>query len=123
MPTGVEVVEGVEDDREAGKEGDVKRFDIGMMGHEVDQRVKPLGGIAGHDGLGLFDVLVAEEELSVEVGEVDGVEVDDVYFAEAALDESLEQFAADAAGADEENAGLERECISKTSVYTELDER
>jgi hypothetical protein len=53
-------------------------------------------------------MFVSEEELAVEVAEVDCVEIDDVDFAEASEGEVLEKFAADPAGADEEDAGLGR---------------
>jgi hypothetical protein len=53
-------------------------------------------------------MFVSEEELAVEVAEVDCVEIDDVDFAEAGEGEVLEKFAADPAGADEEDAGLGR---------------
>lgn len=39
--------------------------------------------------------------MSVEVTEVNGIEVDDVNLPETGEDEVLEKFAADAAGADE----------------------
>jgi hypothetical protein len=51
-------------------------------------------------------VLVAEQELAVQIAEVDGVEVDYVDVAEADEDEVLEQLAADAARADHEHARL-----------------
>jgi len=50
------------------------------------------------------DVLLSEEELAVEVGHVDGVEVDHVDLAEAHEREVLEQLAAEAAGADHQHA-------------------
>lgn len=40
-----------------------------------------------HQSLGLFDVLLAEQELTIEVAEVDGVEINDVDLAEACEDE------------------------------------
>lgn len=46
-------------------------------------------------------MLMAEEKLSIEVAKVNSVEIDDVNFAKAGQNEVLEQFAADAAGADE----------------------
>lgn len=49
-----------------------------------------VAGRRTHQGLGLLDVLVAEEELPVQVGEVDGVKVDDVNFAEAGKHKVLE---------------------------------
>lgn len=49
-------------------------------------------------------MLDTEEELAVQVGEIDGVQVDDVDVAEAGEEEVLEQLAADTAGADEEDS-------------------
>ena len=49
---------------------------------------------------------VPEEELPVQVGEVDGVHINDVNVAEAREGDVLEQLAAQAARADNEDAGL-----------------
>lgn len=54
-------------------------------------------------GLVSADVLVPEEELAVEVGEVDGVEVDYVDLGEAREGEVLDDLAAQAAGADDQH--------------------
>jgi hypothetical protein len=59
-----------------------------------------------HQCLGLLDVLIAEQELPVEVAEIDGVQVDNVDLAEAGEDEILEQFAADAASSHHQDARL-----------------
>lgn len=40
-----------------------------------------------HQGFGLLDVFMAEKELSVQVAEVDSIQIDDVHFAEAGEDE------------------------------------
>ena len=55
---------------------------------------------------GLLDMLVAEQELAVEVAEVDGVEVYNVDSAKAGENEVLEQFAADAASSYHQDACL-----------------
>jgi hypothetical protein len=57
---------------------------------------------------GLLDVLIAEQELAIEVAEIDGVEVYDVNLAEAGENEVLEEFAADAASSYHQDARLER---------------
>jgi len=49
-------------------------------------------------------MLIAEQELAVEVAEIDGVEVDDVYLAEAGEGEVLEEFAANAASSYHQDA-------------------
>lgn len=49
-------------------------------------------------------MLLAEEELPVQVAQIDCVEVDEVDLSETRQDEVLEQLASDAAGADHEHA-------------------
>lgn len=44
---------------------------------------------------------MSEKKLSIEITEVDSIKVEDVNFPESGQDEVLEQFAANAAGADE----------------------
>lgn len=51
-------------------------------------------------------MLVAEQELAVEVAQVDCVEVDDVDFTESSEDEVLEQLTANAASSYHEHARL-----------------
>jgi hypothetical protein len=51
-------------------------------------------------------VLVAEQELAIEVAEIDGVQVYHGDIAKAGEDEVLEEFAADATGSDHQNACL-----------------
>lgn len=65
-------------------------------------------GGSTHQGLGFLNVFMAEEKLSIEIAEVNGVEIDDVNLAKAGQNQVLEQFAADATGADEKDARLER---------------
>lgn len=50
---------------------------------------------------------MTEEELSVEVAQIDGIEVDNVDLAEAEEDDVLEEFAAYATGADQQDSGLQ----------------
>lgn len=59
-----------------------------------------------YQGLGFLDVLMPEQKLAVEVGEVDGVEIDDVDVAKSGEDEVLEQLAANAACTNHEDARL-----------------
>lgn len=61
-----------------------------------------------HQSLGLLDVFMSEEELSVEIAEVDCVEINDVNLPEPSEDKVFEKLAADAAGAYEEDARLGR---------------
>ena len=57
---------------------------------------------------GLLDMLVAEQELAVEVAEVDGIEVYNVDFAEASKNKILEKLATNSTGADHEHASLRK---------------
>lgn len=59
-----------------------------------------------NQSLGLFDVLVTEEKLAVQVTEIDGVKVDDVDFAIAGEEQVLQKFAANAAGSYHQNSRL-----------------
>lgn len=51
-------------------------------------------------------MLVSEEELPIEIAQVDGIEVNDVDFAEAGEDKVLEKFASDPSSTYHENASL-----------------
>jgi hypothetical protein len=57
-------------------------------------------------GFAVADVMCAEEELSVEVGDIDGVHINDVYVTKAAEGEVFEKLAAETAGADDEDAAV-----------------
>lgn len=131
MAARIEVVECVEDDVEALEPRDVELrvLDVVVVRCDLGRRVEFAGGLLrdlrmlilpipmphfSHLRLGLLDVLVAEQELAIQVAEVDGVEVDNVHVAEAHEDEVLEQLAADAARTDHEDARLP---LSATSKY------
>jgi hypothetical protein len=49
-------------------------------------------------------VFVAEEKLTVQVAQVNGVEVNDVYFTEPSKQEVLEELAANSSSADEKDS-------------------
>lgn len=51
-------------------------------------------------------MLIAKEELAIEVAQVNGIEVDNVYVAKAGEDEVLEELAANTAGAHHEHSRL-----------------
>ena len=51
-------------------------------------------------------MLVTEEELSIQITEVNGIQIDDVDLAEAGEDKVLQKFTANSSGADHEDAGL-----------------
>jgi len=67
--------------------------------------VKPQHHLPGHHRLGLPHMTGAEEELPVEVGDVDGVQVDDLHLLEARQHQVLEQLAADAPCAHHQQLG------------------
>lgn len=131
MTAGVKVVESVEDKVEALEPVDVELgvFDVGVVCLDIDVGVKLSsrllcdlderkawlamvrllrggGWRQTHQGLGLFNVFVPEQELAVEVGQVNGVEIHDVDVAEAGKHEVLEQLTSNAASADHEDARL-----------------
>mgnify|MGYP007054560320 FL=1 len=54
-------------------------------------------------------MLVSEEELTVQIAQIDRVQVDDVDFAESGEKEVLQQLAADSAGAYEQHTRLAME--------------
>ena len=104
MPPSIDVVECVEDECEGGEPFDVESgiFDVCVIGCEFDIWVELLRNILCNQGFRFLDVLLAKEELPVEVAQIDGVEIDDVNLAKAREYEVLEEFAANAAGANEE---------------------
>ena len=51
-------------------------------------------------------MLVTEEELSIQITEVNGIQIDDVDLAEAGEDKVLQKFTANSSGADHQDAGL-----------------
>jgi len=81
-------------------------LDVGVVCDKLDVRVELLRSLLCDKRFRLLDMLMTEEKLSVEVAEIDCVKIDDVDFAEASQDKVLEQFAANTACADEEDARL-----------------
>ena len=57
-------------------------------------------------GFAVADIAGTEEELSVEVGDVDGVHINDVYVAKAGEGKVFEELAAETAGPDDEDAAV-----------------
>lgn len=108
MSASFEVIERIEDECELRKPSDVELgvLDVGVVCFDFDVRIESLRNVFRDQSLGLLDVFVTEEELAIEVTEVDSIEIDDMDFAEAGQDEVLEEFAANAAGAYEEDFGL-----------------
>ena len=59
-----------------------------------------------HQSLRLLDMLLPEEKLPIEVAEVDGVQINDVDFAEAGEDKILQKLTANPSSANHQNARL-----------------
>jgi hypothetical protein len=57
-------------------------------------------------------MFLSKEELTIQVAQIDCIEVNYVDLTEASEDEVLQELAADPACADEKNARLRRECVS-----------
>jgi hypothetical protein len=127
MPPRIQVVERIEDNVEGLEPRDVELrvLDVVVVGLDLDVGVEPARRLfrnlslvsacpitaslqlaPAHQCLGLLDVLIAEQELPVEVAQVDGVQIDNVNLPEAREDEVLEQLAADAARSHHQNARL-----------------
>jgi hypothetical protein len=108
MAPGLEVIERIEDDVEALEPGHVELgvLDVVVVRLDDDVGVELARGFLCDQGLGLLDVLAAEQKLPVQVAQVNRVEVDNVDFAKPGQDQILEQLAADAAGSDHEHARL-----------------
>lgn len=66
-----------------------------------------------HQSLGLLDMLLTKEELTVEVAEVDCVQINDVDLAEAGEDKILQKLAPNSSSADHQNARLVDDTFSK----------
>ena len=66
-----------------------------------------------HQSLRLLDMFLTKEELTVEVAEVNGVQINDVDLAEAGEDKILQKLAANSTSADHQNARLVNATISR----------
>ena len=128
----IEIVERVEDNLEVAEPRNVELgvFDVAVVRDDFDVRIESAGSfrrnlrllaflsgspvMKSYQSLGLFNVFVSKEELSVQVRKVNGVEVDDVNFRKTSQDEVLEQLTANAASADEQNTSLVQ--LSASSV-------
>ena len=58
-------------------------------------------------------MFVTEKKLSIEVAEVDGVQINDVDLAEAGENKVLQELATNSSGTDHQNAGLDNFTVSK----------
>ena len=103
VTAGIEVVEGVEDDDKLAEPVDIELWilDVCVVCLDLDIWIELGSGLASDQSFGLLDVGMAKEELAVEVGQVNSVEINQVDLAEASTDKVLEKFAANATGADD----------------------
>lgn len=69
--------------------------------------------MTAHQSLGLLDMLLTKEELTVEVAEVDCVQINDVDLAEAGEDKILQKLAANSSSTDHQSARLVDDTFSK----------
>ena len=76
------------------------------MHDDVDERVDLLDRVAGRLGLGPADVGLAVDDLALQVGLVDRVELDDAERADAGRGEVEQGGRAEPAGADHEHLGV-----------------
>lgn len=82
-----------------------------MLGNESDTGVEFLCDFLCDNGFWFLDVFLSKEKLTVEVGEINGIEIDDMDFAEAGEDKVLEEFTTYAASADKQDFGLRRSLV------------
>ncbi len=101
-----QIVQCVEDNLEITEPSDSKLFvlDICVVCGNIDIGVEPLGGFLGNECFGLFNVLLTEKKLAVQVREIDRVEIDNVDLAEAHEDQVFEQLAPNASSSNHEHA-------------------
>jgi hypothetical protein len=113
------VVESVEHQRELRNEvaAELLLLDIVVVCLHARGRVELQDGLPRHRRLGLVHVALAEEELPVQVGHVDGVEVDDVDVGEAGEHKVLEQLAANAAGANHQHLAARHRSVQVRSEH------
>ena len=71
----------------------------GVRGRQLQGRKGSEGEGPTHQGLGLLDVFVSEEKLSIQVTQVNGIKINNVDLAEPGHNEVFEELASDAAGA------------------------
>ncbi len=77
-----------------------------MIRCDLDPWHATLYELCRNGSLGTPNILLSEEELTIEIGDIDGVHVDDVDIIEAAKRKVGEDLAAETSGADDENLAL-----------------
>ena len=135
MSSGFQVVERIKNQGEATEPRDVKLrvLDVGVVCDDLSVGVESLGNFFGnlfipvssfpfsiasrcaYQSFRLLDMLVSEEELSIQVRKVNRVEVDDVNLSETTKDQVLQKLASDASCADHQNSCL-KSPVSLSSI-------
>lgn len=104
-----EIIEGINDEVESAEEGDGKElgiFNVGPVWANVQRTIRGhvRDGFSGDTGLTLANVVAAEEELSVQVTQLDDVQVDDFNAAEAAEHQIFKHLTSNATGPHHEDS-------------------
>ncbi|KAI0563721.1 hypothetical protein FGB62_35g221 [Gracilaria domingensis] len=108
MASGFKIIQRIAYQSEAAKEIDIKvivldighnRSDLGVWGYDGH-------GFGRLPGLPLTHMVLAEQKLAVEIGNIDGVQIDDSDLAKAGYRKVLEEFAAGVTCADHKHGGV-----------------
>jgi hypothetical protein len=80
----IHIVKRVEDNVKARKPLEIELlvFNVGMLGDQFDIGVELLSDVLCDNGLWLLNVFLPEEKLTIEIGEIDCIEVNDVNLTE-----------------------------------------
>jgi len=92
--TCLDAVQAADDELELHVKALVEILDPVVVRSDLDALHSPLDKPCGHFSLGLAHILLAEEELTVEVGDVDRVHVDDMDILESRESEIFQYLAA-----------------------------
>jgi hypothetical protein len=113
MSARTNIVQSTEDHIEPLKPLDVELgiHNVCVVRNDLDIGIESLGYVLGNQSFGLLDVFSSEKKLSIEIAQVDRVEVEDMNLAKAGKGKVLEQFAADAACANHQNSTLCWTCL------------
>lgn len=89
MSTRIDIVQRIEHNLESREPLDVVLLilDIGMMRDQLCSRIKLLSHFFRNQRFRFLDVFVSEEKLAIEIAEIYRIEIDNVYFAKARLDQ------------------------------------
>lgn len=105
-PPGLDRIETTDNDVELFVVLFILVLDLAMVGGDLYARHALLNEFGCDVRFGTTDIFFTEEELAVEVGNVDGVHIDDMDVVKAGEGEVGEDLAAETASADDEDAAL-----------------